>query len=618
MAKDIKLLSMTLDKFRDVTTTIKFGAKRNQFYGRNGAGKTTLFDAHCFVTTGKSSEGKLPSDPAFGIKKLKNGQNNPKDKHSATEVWEVDGKQIGFGRTYYEKWSKKRNEPEPVKTGNTTDLFINGDKVTPSQFTAKFAETFGSYFFLCSDGRYLPSLNWKERRKILIDMIGVDEGSFVAKIEGLEDLLEGRQIDAARTAYEHQRKETNDKLANVNPKIEEYQKKGVSNDQSIGLENAEEAVKIQKERVDKAQKAIDDFKSGLAPAASSERLKTLRKDLEISKNEFFALRDKAKEKERTRKSNIEDANFTLNSLKKKLTESLEIREAMRQARKRMKESSPSDIPESCDYCGTKIEEPQIEYITEGFNVNKSEWLEKDKVKGLALGEEIEKLQGKIKAQVIELESLNNIKPDPIINASTNDTIKQLEIEIDRLTQVGEQDRKEVPQELTESLEQAQFAHDQAVETRANLKAKTSDATRLKELIEEKKALSATLDKCLSFSQKYETYTNMLADAVEKPVNELFKKTHFKMFSVQENGNVIPDCVVMDKNLKPYLGVLSNGERVQIEADIVATMQKHFGCYPTAWFDNVDGVSDPIELNCQVIELHHDRNFAELTHKTEDK
>ena len=85
-----------------------------------------------------------------------------------------------------------------------------------------------------------------------------------------------------------------------------------------------------------------------------------------------------------------------------------------------------------------------------------------------------------------------------------------------------------------------------------------------------------------------------------------------MFNTQENGAVVPACDILNDEMKPYETAMSNGERVRAQLDFLCTFQKYFKIYGPVFVDNCESVTNPQQLDSQMIKLVHDESVKKLT------
>ena len=254
---------------------------------------------------------------------------------------------------------------------------------------------------------------------------------------------------------------------------------------------------------------------------------------------------------------------------------------------------------------------------ETFNLNKSEGIE-DGINGLKdlaeKGETAKKARDDCKQKIIDLEKeiseLKLIKPLDIYYVSDTEEIKNLKKEISELN--SQEDKKELPIEFKDSLEIAKHELKEAQETEAAIKAVEGSKERIHELTCQKKDLSDEFNNLEKILHLIDEYNREIANQTETIVNEMFDgNVTFRMFTLQENGSLNPTCDIMMVG-KPFDTALSTGEKIQAGLYIIKTMSKYFKLWATVFIENAESVSIIPKMDCQTIELHHDRNVKTLT------
>ena len=630
----IKLLKSVLENFRDISETFEFGPGRNVFSGPNGCGKTTLVDAPVWCLTGKDSQGSA----AFEIKTIRDGKRLEKTDHSVYCTYEVDGTVIEFGRVYRDKYVKKRGA-DKVKEGNETDYFVDGLKISKTKFNAKITETFRPHFWACSDIRHVAEMHWKERRALIMPMVSqIDKDAIIESIEGLKDFLVikdadgketgSRSIDEA-THYADQRKAVaNKKLSDLTAKIEERGED--TKESSLSLKDAKKAVTFAGAEVDKAQAAIDQFKSG-DKTGRIEALRELNDQLIKAESDFNEKKSAAMKLQNDRLIEIKQIDRQLENHREDLQDHRDEKKNLA-GKWKLKESERLQVfkstaaahpcvyySESCPYHGQPVADDIKKEMEESFNLDKSKKLEVivaeqqefiDRAKEIKVEiSRIEKIISDFEAKKKELES---VEPDPILSTEFSAIHGDIETKISHVKAKINSEKQEPPQELIKALAEAKAKQTEAQLAEATAKANQGSETRIEDLKAEKQTFAEELDKIEKFQSLYQEFNRKMAEAVEKPLNELFAPVNFRMFKTLENGNIDEVCDVMDESGRPYNGALSNGERIQAGIAIVRVLQEFYNVDAPVFADNAEALTSPIALDCQVIELRASDEFEELT------
>jgi len=608
------LISLDFKNWRGFTGLIEFNPDRNVFSGPNGSGKTRIPDAVSWNLTGKDTRGKADSE----LKSIVDGSPVQKSEHSVISKYDIDGRVREFGRCYYEKWSTKRGSAEKTKDGNQTNFTVDGIEVSKTKYNAAIASAFGENYSLCSGLSAVTGMEWKKRRELLTSIPAEIK---LPDMPELIELAKGRSLEDAKKAADQRKKDVKKKILETNAALEERQA-DVDKVGGVDKEAAEIEVKFAGEAVSEAKAAIEKAKGG-DQSENIEKLKELNDKLFKAESEFQWKLQGAATKDADNSRAIESAKNDLKNHRENLQDHQEKRQNLLAEYNRIKDSNPEQHPcqhysETCPYYGEQVEDETLVKFHNDFNVLKSERLELNITSGKETKAEIQRIEKTILDKESELKTLEEFEPDRILKEDTNPEIHELKLQIGGINSKMSVENCEIPAELIATLEACETRLTQAQETRAAVKSSGDSVQRLEDLKTKKSELSAENDRIEKFLSFHQQYEQALADAIEKPVNDMFKIAYFKMFDTlekaDEDGNFkqVPACIVMDKEKRPFETALSNGERIQVELDIIRVMQEHFDISSPIFIDNSESVTDPIELNCQFIELRATDEFETLT------
>lgn len=600
-----QLKTLTLENFRGISKTFEFSPGRNVYAGPNGSGKTTLPEAERFVRDGNIN---------FEVKSIVDGQKQQKGEHTVKAVYDIGGQSVELGRTYFEKWGKKRGALEETKSGNESRYYVDGIDVKKKAYSAKLLELFGGNYDKCTDIGFLPSMHWKELRTLLSGLAPVDSGKVICSIDGLQELLvvedkeknviRIRTIEESKTAADQRKKKIAEQIGNIPAQIQEHQtildSTGGKNEAQAQeeIEAAYKAVEVAKAKIDAINQGDD----------SVEKLRKLNEDLIKAESEFNAKQSAAREKENERQKAIRGIDIELRRHDENLADHEEAKEKAAAEYWAVHNSKPEDVT-TCVTCGQDLPKEKVADLQENFNLNKAKKLEEIKARGGDLKKEIARIQGLIEVQEKKKAELEAVKPDPILSRENSKEILDIGAEIAALKTV---DHRTVPAELTATIEASEARLEHAREIKAQIAAVSGSRIRIEELTAKKAELSAENDKVEKFLSLYQQYNKALADATEGPVNELFSVVNFRMFKELEGGGIVEACEIFDKQWRPYHGALSNGEQVRAGVDMVSTLQKQLGVSGPVFLDNCESVTGDIEMDCQFVELRATDEFETLT------
>jgi DNA repair exonuclease SbcCD ATPase subunit len=612
----ITLKELELINFKGLSGSWQFDPVKNVFFGQNGTGKTTLYDAPTWLLYGKDSAGSAK----FDIKTVVDGEPLSKTDHSVFALYDIDGEEIRLGKTFKEKYRTPRGGTEEIKDGNEVVYIVDGEEVKAKAFESTIAEKFGPWFKLVSDPKHGAELPWKERREIITGMApDIDRDQIIDSIQDLRELLNGKEIEKAKTIADQRKKKVNKEIADIPAKIEEHQLK-LEQAGGITLKEAQKATVFAGAEVDKARKAIADFESGDNSENIAE-LKRLNEQLMKAEQDFTQKKTAAYNVDSQVKLDILNIDNQLKNERENLKDHQWKKQELLAEYKRIKVRTPDSHPcthynESCPYYQQEIPADYMERYQEQFNRK----LSQDKEKNIARGKDVAAEITRIEKHIAELEAkkaeLEKVEPDPILKSETTDQIEKIRDSIGDIRSKTD-NRPGTPTELTEALETAKSNLTAAQETEAAIKAVEDSRQRIAELEEQKQTLSGENDRIQKFLALYDEYNKQVAEQTEAPVNAMFEVVNFRMFEKlekTEDGEQVlkPACTVMDKRWRSYDGALSNGEKIQAGLDMIRTFSKHFGVQAPVFVDNAESVTGPIELDCQVIELRASKEHETLT------
>ena len=225
MEESIKLERIKLTNFKGIRNgEYVFNGKNAVVYGENGTGKTSLMDAMLWVLFNKDSLGRTD----FGIKTLDaDGAAISNIDHEVECTFAVNGKPLRLRKNYREKWTKKRGSGTETFTGHETDYFVDDVPKKKGEFEAVIREIIDEKKFqLLTNPLYFnESLNWQERRQILIDLCGdVSPDDVVGANKKLKDLLpdlKDKTADDLLKIAAGQRKQLNKEITELSTRISE-------------------------------------------------------------------------------------------------------------------------------------------------------------------------------------------------------------------------------------------------------------------------------------------------------------------------------------------------------------------------------------------------------------
>jgi exonuclease SbcC len=229
----IYLKKLTITNFKGIPHfEVAFNHITNIF-GENGTGKTTIFDAFLWLFFSKNTEGK--SD--FEAKRLDEKNKFIKDLEAeVSAILHIDGQEICVKKVLRQKWVKRRGELNSNYNGDENIYYWNDVPLKESEFKTKIKAIIDENLFrLITNPFYFNSLNWKERRNILIDIAGNISNSEVfdkllttSNKQQYQDLInalnQNKSLDEYKREIAEKKKKIKDEAESIPSRIDEVRR----------------------------------------------------------------------------------------------------------------------------------------------------------------------------------------------------------------------------------------------------------------------------------------------------------------------------------------------------------------------------------------------------------
>lgn len=631
--KSIILKTLILRNFKGIKDLRVDFNRVTDISGDNAVGKTTIFDAFTWLLFDKNS---LDAKD-FEIKTLDKNNNVIRGlEHEVSALLNIDGVEKKLSKIYKEKWTKKRGEAEKQLTGHTTDYYIDDVPVKKVEFQEAIGNIIDEKLFkLITNPLYFSTiLNWKDRRNVLLSIIGDVDVMDVIKgnntLKGFDALLGEKTVDDLKKTLAARKRKINQDIDSIPVRIDELDKSILN----LDFEALESELKLKNEELKQVEdKLYDSTKLGDVVLEKQQKLFNLKNMLQSieykaesqanrPKKELEALLDeKAYElKDTLRKVSTLEERLVSIKLKKDLVKDQmdSLRNSWHEEKLRTLEFNENEFV--CPTCKREFEagdiEAKKESLIEQFNISKSRKLADINNKGVAKKTEFEEIEKqisnleteieetKVKASGLEKEvkgikvKLDNFKPSIVLGEEYKKVsceIADLEVEINDNTST---------KELISSLRREKSDLVDAID---NIKAKLTyreknNATleRIEELKDEERKLAETLAKVEKEEFQCETFIKAKVKLMEDSINEKFKYVSFKLFNTLVNG-AVEECCVATVNGVPFDSV-NNAGKINAGIDIINTLCDHYDIECPVFVDNAESVNELLECKSQVIRL----------------
>lgn len=631
--KSIFLKTLILRNFKGIKDLRVEFNRVTDISGDNAVGKTTIFDAFTWLLFDKNS---LDAKD-FEIKTLDKNNNVIHGlEHEVSALLNIDGVEKKLSKIYKEKWTKKRGEAEKQLTGHTTDYYIDDVPVKKVEFQEAIGNIIDEKLFkLITNPLYFSTiLNWKDRRNVLLSIIGDVDVMDVIKgnntLKGFDTLLGEKTVDDLKKTLVARKRKINQDINSIPVRIDELDKSILN----LDFEALEDELKLKNEELKQVEdKLYDSTKLGDVVLEKQQKLFNLKNMLQSieykaesqanrPKKELEALLDEKtyELKDTLRKvSTLEERLVSIKFKKDLVKDQMDsLRNTWHEEKLRTLEFNENEFV--CPTCKREFEADDIEAkkesLIEQFNISKSRKLADINSLGVAKKDEFEDIEKqisnleteveetKVKASGLEKEvkdikvKLDNFKPSIVLGEEYKKVsceIADLEVEINDNTST---------KELISSLRREKSELVAAID---NIKAKLTyreknKATleRIEELKDEERKLAETLAKVEKEEFQCETFIKAKVKLMEDNINEKFKYVSFKLFNTLVNG-AVEECCVATVNGVPFDSV-NNAGKINAGIDIINTLCNHYDIECPVFVDNAESVNELLECKSQVIRL----------------
>ena len=644
----ITLNNLALKNFKGIRElSISFG-EETHIYGDNATGKTTIFDAFLWLLFDKDSQNKKD----FEIKTLDaNGKVLPGLDHEVEAVLDLDGKKTVLRKVFSEKWTKKRGSATAEFTGHTTDYYLDGVPVKLKEFKFQVDEIGDENIFklLTNPSYFNEVLDWKERRKVLLEIAGdVSDAEVIHVNDSLAKLpavLNGHTLEDHRKVIAARRAEINKELDKIPVRIDEaeHSKPDVDGlDESVVFAQVETL----RSQVEAQEAELTLIKSGGGIGELEKRLVEIGTELLTIKNKLqsdFADAIAIKKAVLTKASDEVDR---LTRVIKMVDEDVESKHRLYESSEKdadklrkewvevNSESFSTQVADTCVACGQPLPPERVQAAYDKalatFNQQKAERLESIVEKGQLTKASIEKYKNEIEALLAKKEALLREF------GKAEDGQKTAQYEINRIKgkadeyasdpiyvqKLAEQEAVKARIETLRSsaLPEIERVRELLINSRDELRRsesklahftqiRTLDA-RIEELKAEERKLAAEYEDLEKQLYLTEEFIRTKVSLLESRINSKFRYARFKLFDTQINGGLQETCETLFDGV-PYGSGLNNAARISIGLDIIETLSAHYDLWAPCFVDNAEAVTDLPKISSQMVALYVSENDKKL-------
>lgn len=625
---EIKLYNLYMKNFKGIKEkALNFEGKDKVIEGVNEAGKTTVNDAFAWLLNDENSNG----DSRFGIKPLDENNNVIHKLNTIVEGVLSTGENntVTLKKKYYEKWTREKGSTKEKFKGNTTDYFINDNKMSKTDYENYIRKNIikVDMLKLLTDPLYFnENLHWKKQREIIFNIADdVDLGELATKTDTyyLIEEMDGRSLEEYEDILDNKLDDIDEKIEKIPTRIDEI-KKGLSTeglDQNSNIEDLESRLEGKQEKQQKLQEKIAELKTGNSTQNKimeiKEKKQKVKHKLLDKANELLSnLRNEKDE----RVSNINRANDYIENLLEKIeTEN----NKAKKVNQKLKEEKEKEFNKNnfnfvtCPSCGEEFSPEDIDKHRKEFNKEKAENIKEYKNRIQEIKSNIENAENAIKITRDEILSyVEGGDDDPLskINARiergkqfkkevNNGQHKKLEAIQDKIDKLKNNNDDSSQKEVKKKKEKLKNINEEI----NKLQKKIANLENIEEARERIAELNETQDELM---KKYEKFEKQLYDLekmkmekiklLEDKVNDMFEITNFKLFKKLQNGKVKETCVAL-KDGVPF-DDMNTGSKYQIGLDIINTLSEKYNISAPVFIDNRERIAKLPAINSQTIHL----------------
>jgi len=646
----MKLLKLTLANFQGIQSLIFEPNGHNaNIYGTNGSGKTTVFNAMTWLLFDDASTGEKGFSPKT---KGADGEDIHNLDHLVNGTFRLDdGTVTVFAKNLHENWMKKRGSRVEEFSGHQTDYFVDGVPVSKKEYDARLAVICSvDMAQILTQPEYFPeSVNWQQRRKILLEICG-DVTDFDV-INGNDDLQKLNTLllkpgstgqfytmDELQAITGSRMKKINETLDKLPSRIDEAARTLPQLTDTDQPEIRSRLQTLQQER-DGLTAEKNNMTAGSAELISRQQLAEIRTQLAESRARYAQQCDPAKSAEYIRIQDLKKERTELDgqisagqSYLRNFSDDLQ---STKRRRERLSveyikiKSTEFCGDEQCPFCGQDLPSDRAEQARSDFNLRKSSDMEeiRSRIEAecskpmIALIEErIQETVNVLSGHDARLYEINNELDSIALPGypAFEKTAEYIEFaaQIDRIDIAIRQGDKVVDnkkRELQERIDGLMGQIGDEQQKLALLQVYADQQARIAELQAEEKTLNEEYERMQECAYLCEQFIVRKVRMLDDKINGKFESVKFRLFETQINGGIKEGCEVMiptDNGLVPFK-TANNAARINAGLEIIDTLSRHWGIAMPVFVDNAESVVELKSITPQVIRLIVSESDPEL-------
>lgn len=641
--KEIKLLNLTISNWRGQNHNIDF-KDTTSISAKNGAGKSTLLHAWLWVLTGYTEVG-LPKNTNLFDNREVLSENTP--WASVVATMEIDGYKYVVERKSKPKFTRSKGSLEFTKgSSDLYEYYIDNIEVGASGMTNFVEGTIGvpnDMLIYCLSGEffsYLASEDKNKSRNILCSIAGeVKAQDFKGDYSSIKELMDRYSASEIVEISKKKKKPLEDRQ-NVIPLEIDRKEERLSELKAMDFTATENEIARVKEEIDTidglllgnadAVKPILEHNREIVNKVANKRLSLINGRLAYKEEQnarTSEIKAKIAEIKRYNESmdrgnatiirDFEEKKENKEALSKRYDALNDYLDTLRNKKNEIKERVFTE--DHCPYCGAELDPMELEAKKIAFNEEKEIELKTIIDLGRSRKEELDKLKDKISDLEKEIEkgytliekkdltpyeeALAKIEASFVPYEET-DEFKQINAEIDALMS----EIKEIPSNDNEALTSRKKALiDEFSELSKKLGLKDEigkEEKDIEELREELRSVANAIAELEGQIFSAQAWLQERNEIVSFRINEKLEYSRIEMFSTQKNGEVVPDCRLLNKKGVSY-GVTNNADKGAIDTDLQRLFMRRYNIALPIFVDEASIYDDehlPKDENYQMVYL----------------
>ena len=654
----MKLKKLQLENFQGIRSyTLEPDGQNMAVYGDNQTGKTTIYNAFTWLLFDRPSTDEKNYSPKTA--KGAEFESNLTHAVEGTLQDDIHGTVI-LRKEYKEVYTRKRSSATAEFTGHRTDYFVDGVPTIERDYKLKVATFTGKEEAakqLTMPDYFARVMDWQDRRKLLVDMVGdVGDDEIYKTHPELKELLqyaekegslEMRSPDEVRTIEAAKAAQINKELNVLPSRIDEATKALQRAISTRPLAEVERDLKEQEYLLDELFEKRADFKidAAMEKQAQIEKLKSAMLDIKHSISDDFAKASlHVAEQNKAVDLEISQAKRAVES-----RESLARKAHMAQDKlliglqtlKRTRDNLMEDYntikacewagDEICPTCKQPIPPEDIEKSKTEFDKRKSEQLERiqAEVKEKASRESIKEIERRIKTSEQEIKTLTTeyeaaektlldtlakprATPPELPKAEETESYKKLN---ERLQELQHEANVDTDTHVLDRMISEASTKISTLQKESILAAACAEAQeRVTELQAKQKQLGIEYEKSHHAIYLAEQFSKAKADMLSDKINARFESVTFRLFTAQVNGGLKEECEVMipdGKGNSIAYKSANNAAKINAGLEIIGELARFYRREMPVFVDNAESVTQLRKIKPQVIRLivsEHDKEL----------